>query len=245
LNTQTPNPGPAPVTSQQYFSLTTNQPSTINQQYFSKKNRHRPSVTGETNKKKDCNSPLGVPFKQIRRVTTRRPRVWAETVFLTGSKLFRPKQIRAESLFSPPPAHPVGVGGPFQLVFPPVLFLRAPRRPAADAEPAPTPSVPPRDHSRTPAATRPTRRAPLSRLRSRPRRPTPTTPERERPNLFPAWRRLAAAARRPQAAAALTFPAWYRPAPALHDGGRPQRQRSHPQSENHLTATGVYSTTST
>jgi hypothetical protein len=39
------------ATSQQYFSLITNQPSTTSQQYFSlRTNQHQPSATGQTNR---------------------------------------------------------------------------------------------------------------------------------------------------------------------------------------------------
>jgi hypothetical protein len=42
------------ATSQQYFSLITNQPSATSQQYFSiKTNQHQPSVSSQTNRLED------------------------------------------------------------------------------------------------------------------------------------------------------------------------------------------------
>jgi hypothetical protein len=55
-NNSTPYSFGLSATSQQYFSLRTNQPPAISQQYFSlRTNQHQPSATSQANRLQNCN----------------------------------------------------------------------------------------------------------------------------------------------------------------------------------------------
>jgi hypothetical protein len=57
------------ATSQQYFSLRTNQPPAISQQYFSlRTNQHQPTATSQTNRLSELKAKLLISFFQVHKL---------------------------------------------------------------------------------------------------------------------------------------------------------------------------------